>query len=158
MSDLRINFSDVKETSYELILAGKYPIAVTNVEISDVMNPGKDAPDDAQKLEVEVTIQPNGTELNDKWADRKVWTNITLYGGGLGRLKNFLKALGVNVDGTIDLEDMVGTGQLLGKKCLASIRIRPAQGEYQARNDISGFSALEGASNSSGGSSSLLPG
>jgi hypothetical protein len=116
------------------------------------------------KIEWTFTICPTGNELTDKFAGRNLWTTTTLYGGGLGRLKNLLKSLGYNVEGELDLETILP--QVVNKQVLSTVRVRAAQMEsdgktekYPAKNDISGWAPTgDGVSAISQGSKSLLPG
>lgn len=153
---LKINFTDVKETSGETIPAGKYLVAITGWEVRDVKNPKGEAPEDPKLINWEFTLQPTGNANVDKFAGRKVWTNTTLYGGGLGRLKNLFKAVGVSLDGEADLGQLIPS--IMNKQVIASIRVRPAQGEYRESNEVSGFSAASDGVPNSSGSNSLLPG
>jgi hypothetical protein len=154
---LRINFAEVEEKSFELIPGGKYPTMVAAYDVTPVASPGKDAPSNPMKVEWQFTIQPSGNADMDKFAGRNVWTNTTLYGGGLGRLKNLLKCLGFNVEGELDLGNILP--QTINKTVMSAIRVRPAQGEYQAKNDISGWSPMgDGVTAMAQGSKSLLPG
>lgn len=153
---LRINFADVEEKSFALIPGGKYPLMVDSYDVTPVQTPGKDAPANPMKVEWCFTIQPNGNELNDKWANRKVWTNTTLYGGGLGRLKNLLRSLGFDVSGELDLGNLLPQTQ--NKTCIGTVRIRKGTGDYADKNDISGWDPMgDGVTAAATASKSMLP-
>jgi hypothetical protein len=153
MAGLKLNFANVAETSFATIVAGEYTAILTGAELKPVKSPGPDAPKDAQMVNWEFTIQATGNETHDKFASRKVWTNTTLYGGGLGRLKNLLKSLGEVVDADYDLNPQ----KLVGTPVKIKVRVRPAQGEYPERNDISGWESIDGAKSGGSASKSMLP-
>lgn len=151
MVGLKLNFADVQEQSFDTITAGEYVVILTGAELKPVQNPKADAPANPQMVNWEFTIQAIGDERHDKFQNRKVWTNTTLYGGGLGRLKNLLSAIGEKVDADYDLQPL----KLVGKTVKIKVRVRPAQGEYPERNDISGWSSIDG--NKASASKSMLP-
>jgi len=151
MPGLKLNFAEVKEQSFETIPAGEYTTILTGAEVKEVKNPKDDAPANPQMVNWEFTIQATGNATHDKFADRKVWTNTTLYGGGMGRLKNLLSSLNEKVDADYNLNPQA----LIGKTVKIKVRVRPANGEYPERNDISGWANPEGTSKTA--SKSMLP-
>lgn len=161
-SELRVNFSEKEAESeardYTPVPTGKYHCAITEIETrfsNSEKNKGK------PYWAVTLVVQ------NGPYADRKFWANVMLWDGALYSLAQLMKAVGRH--------DVLETGQipnpdeLLGEQVKVSVvktldqykidKAKEAGEENPApvyKNEVKGFSALDGASSGSG-ASSLMP-
>jgi hypothetical protein len=130
-SDLSLDFDPTEvevETSYEPIPDGVYPVNLTKVE----MKPTRAG--NGKRLVVSCKITDGDHRGRSLFTGLNV-ANPNPVAQEIGRkqLRQLLQA--VNLDGCRDM------GQLVGKECLASIIIKPAQNGYPAGNDIKSFKA-----------------
>ncbi len=128
---INVNFSEVED--FELLPAGVYPVAVTNVEESE--NPG---PSGYTYLNWEFTI------TEGEWENRKQWTITSLSPKSAFRLREVLVALGadpeeLNAPEGVEIEPT----DYMGANCLISV----AQESYEGvlRNVVKGVHPVENA-------------
>lgn len=100
---IRVNMTSKEASSEsrdaELLPAGKYLMAVTDVDLREVTNPPKPGKQDNRGkpfYAFEFTVQGGDYE------GRKVWTNAMLFSPALYTVVNMLKALGVPFSGSDD--------------------------------------------------------
>lgn len=119
--------------SGEPLPAGAYEVEITKAEIRDLKS------GNGVGLNVEYTvISP------EQYANRKVWQNLNIKHTnpqaeqiGQSQLSSLCRALGIGV-----LDD---SDQLFQRILRISVKIRPASGQYQASNDVTGYEAVGAA-------------
>jgi len=166
---LKIDLTDKEASSearsFDAIPSGPYLVAVTEIELREstsAKNPGK------PYWNVELTIQ------DGEYADRKIWSNVMLWGGAAFTLVQLHRAAGFEVPdggGTLEVrpaDDFVGVQMVaIVKKMRDSYAEQPENGgdgkTPQWKNEVKGFRAVgDGPSPSAGGkpkagAGSLLP-
>ncbi len=130
--DFTVDFTDVETTSFEPVPAGPYLLAVTDWNRVETKNEGK-LPVGTPGINWEFTIQEG------PYANRKLWTNHWIHPKTLGFVKGLLGATGdyseEDLSGQFDIDPDAVVGSLVG----ARVKVRPAQGQYAASNDIGSF-------------------
>ena len=118
-----------ERTGFEPIPEGTYPSQITGAELKTTAKGG-------QMIKVEYTI------LGDKFQGRKIWGGINIKNDsetaeriGRSQLNQLMTSLGLN-----ELED---TDELVGKEVSIKVKIKPAEGQYSASNEVKGWSAGE---------------
>lgn len=166
--DFRIDFSNVEEKNFDPVPSGRYLLAVTDFEMKEcsenAKNPG------APLVQFEFVIQEPHEINGTKVAERKQWTNVMpTVENTLWRVKNFLRALGDDVDGELNFNPSEICARPYEKRLLvAKITVQgkrkdAATGkEYDERNEIKTFysaSTWKGADGAPAGQAenSLLP-
>lgn len=161
LSDLRVNFSSQEAESealdFEPVPAGKYPVAITDVEVRfcgpESKNPGK------PYWAVEMTVQEG------KYENRKFWGNVMLFEGALYSLAQLLKATGNQA--ALDSGKIPEGQTLVGKQMTITVaKVRDTYREKRDgdgtekffKNEVKGYrSTTEGVAAGAGSSGSLLP-
>ena len=152
---MKIDFTGVEgQKGFTPVPAGKYLIEVTDYRQGTASENAKNA--GAPTISWEFTIQSTvgGEEVitdrtgeEVKVADRKVWENMTIVENSFWRLKAFLEACGFDVSGEIDFDP----DEVVGSTLIAKVGVQPARknkdtgDEYEARNAVKAFFAIEGS-------------
>lgn len=165
--DFRVDFSNVEDKNFDPVPTGKYLLAVTDYEVKECGPESKNA--GAPLIQFEFVIQQPEKIGEQKVADRKLWTNMMpTVANVLWRLKNFLGALGDDVDGELNFNPSEIVARPYEQRLLvAKVQVQPKRKdpktgkEYDERNEIKTFYKAEtwdgAATASSAGSKSLLP-
>lgn len=161
-----VDFTNVEEKNFDPVPSGRYLLAVTDFEVKECSenskNPG------APLVQFEFVIQEPHEINGQKVEGRKLWTNImptveTI----LWRMKNFMRALGDDVDGKINFNPAEICSRPLEKRLLvAKITVQGKRKdektgkEYDERNEIKTFypaSTWTGGGVTASADTSLLP-
>lgn len=110
--------------------AGAYTVEITKAEVKDL------ASGNGTGLKVEMTvIDP------EQYAKRKVWANLNIRHSnaqaeqiGQAQLSSLCRAVGIPV--------LADSDQLFQKILRVRLKIKPAQGGYEAGNDVTAYEAL----------------
>jgi hypothetical protein len=163
-----VNLSQKEADSAPLdpIPSGKYHFVISDVELKESKskkNPGKPF------YSFEFTVQESDKLKTPETAvGRKVFASAMLWDGALYTIVNILKALGRDVEsGQLEIpepEDFLGL-ELIGRVVITPKRTVKDENtgetkEYEPRNDIKSFYALDGAgasATSNGAGASFLP-
>lgn len=130
--DLDFDPNSVDTTDqYELLPAGVYQAQITESEIVDTKSGA------GKILKLTWELGPGGFE------GRKVWQNINFLNPspkaqeiGQIELARILKAIGAG-----PLRD---TEELHFKPCLITLKVKPAEGQYSAKNEVSRVNPIDG--------------
>jgi hypothetical protein len=145
---LRIDLSGSKATSYDVLPAGTYVCKVTDYEMKQTANAGK-LPAGTPGIRWEFTIQ------DGEHAGRKVWTNTWLHENTFGFLKSLMAASGRFTDEQLDGEIDFEPEALLGADVRVVVKVKPANDQYEASNDVKGYKRMTDAP--AGTATSMLP-
>lgn len=104
---LRIDFTDVPDSGFELIDKGTYSGVVFKIE----MKAAKDTGNPYLAFTIKL--------VDEKYPDRQVFTNMSLQPNALWKLKQTLKAIAPEIDVTSLAE--IDTDDLLGRECVVVI-------------------------------------
>lgn len=131
-----LNLSDSKyerENTYELLPAGWYEAKIDRAEIKETSTGG-------ERISVGYKIQ------GGKYNDRFVWGSFNTRNNseqaekiGRQQLRTCLNAIGIKP------EDFDDTDQLVGQDLMIKVKVKPAQGNYDASNDAADFKSLDGS-------------
>jgi hypothetical protein len=151
VTDLRVNFSteEAEATSFDNLPPGKYHVIISDVKVK-TSNSAKNKGKPYYAMTVTV-VAP------DKYAKRKLFTNIMLFPPALYSLSFLMKALGYPVSAG---EVKVPTpDELVGQEFIATVKITPPRTDpetgktYDARNEIKGFAPVKSRVDTSGNDS-----
>lgn len=129
MAELKFNASEVTpDTGFEPIPPGRYNVIITNSEIKDTKS------GNGSYLKLTFQVQ------HETYHGRLIWSNLNLDNPNpkaveiaQRELSALCRACGLDViDDSMELHGIMISGQ---------VKIRPAQGEWAAQNEISGFKA-----------------
>lgn len=139
---MRLDFSNVKDTTAGPVPAGRYTVVCTNGE-EDVVKEGS-RNEGAPLFKWEFTISDEDNDYNN----RKVWDNMVVVppdadgkGGTYWRVKQLLRACGLDVDGELEFD----TDDVEGCELEIDVEERPARTdedtgkEYKASNRVKRF-------------------
>ena len=143
---MKLNFSDIENTSFDALPAGTYLAKLTDGVIREAgpssKNPG------SEYINWEFTVQGGPSE------GRRIWTNTSLLPQTLFRLKELLVATGRFEGAQLDNELDFEIADLIGADVKLVLKYIPASDQYDARNDVKRFRTAGAADDVEG---SLLP-
>lgn len=119
------------KTDFEIIPPGDYPVMIVNSE----MKPTKDGTGQYLWLELDV--------IDGEFAGRKLWDRLNLVNKNAKAAEIAERTLSAicHAVGVMNVSD---SEQLHGKAMLAKVKVKPAEGNYQAANEISTYAAMPG--------------
>lgn len=135
MSDLGFtyNAADIpQDTSFDPIPAGWYSATITNAEAKDT----RDGSGKYIKLRFDVT--------GPSHQGRVVFANINIRNKSDAAEKIGVQQLG-ELMRAIGLPSLSNTDQLIGGNCQINVKVRPADGQYDAQNEVKGFKSVSGS-------------
>jgi len=148
----RVNLTDIEDRSFEAIPAGKYVVKITGWEQRETKDkPENKLPAGTPMVNWEFTILRH-VDGDDKYKNRKVWTNTIIDPKTLFNLKNLLKACGwtaEQMDGDLDFDP----DTIVGSEIILVVAVRQYNGDDT--NDVKRFIALSDADREA--TASLLP-
>lgn len=126
---LKIDFTDVPDSGFELIEKGNYDATVFKIELKTAASSGN------PYLAFTLKLQ------DARYPDRQLFSNISLVPNALWKLKQTLKAIApeINVDAMADID----TDMLLGKECVVVVDQSLYNGEM--RNNVKNIIAPRNA-------------
>jgi hypothetical protein len=153
-ADAFIDLTDTESygTGYDPVPRGWYTCVISDWEASEVKKENGKFPQGTPGTNWELTIDEG------EYENRKLWINHWHHSKSLPFLKGFLEATGKfeadELSGRVDIND--ARDRALGARIQARAVVRPAKGEYDARNDVKAVKPV-GAVVSDSGNNSLLP-
>jgi hypothetical protein len=151
----RINLANVEERSFEALPAGRYVVEFTDFEWRETKDsPENKLPGGTPFVNWELTVQRDAKTGDEKYKNRKLWTNTIIHEKVLFNLKGLLRAIGwtdeqLNNPEGIDFQPET----IIGSTCIAVVAVRPYNGDDT--NDVKRFAALDSEAPAEAGS--LLP-
>lgn len=121
------------QTPFEILPPGKYKVQV----IDSDMRPTKDGGGQYLWLEMEI--------LDGEYAGRKLWDRLNLVNQNAQAVEIAQRQLSALCHATGQLR-VSDSDQLHFKPVVATVRVRQAQGSYDASNEVRGYEAAGGAS------------
>lgn len=137
--DAPINEADAPKSdrNFDPLPAGWYRATITGAELKDTKNSTKAAP--ANYIKTEYTI------VGPTHQGRKVFGNFNMKNPNPEAERIGRQQLG-ECQRAIGLPRIEDTDQLIGKTCDIKLSVKPAQGDYDASNDVKAWKAPEGGS------------
>lgn len=129
--------TETKSNNFEPIPAGWYPVEFEKTA------PAQNKNGSGESLEMTCRVYgPNH-------AGRMLFPKITLrYIGGDEEKNELVEGIGrqqiQELRIALGIANLTDSSQIVGKRCMARVSIRPANGQWEARNDVKGYRALEG--------------
>jgi hypothetical protein len=147
MAQLPVNFDATQvapNQAFDPIPAGWYKAHITSTEMKPT------AKKDGSFLQVELTI------LDEKFPNRKVFDQLNLQNPNQTAVDIAYQTLSAicHAVGVFQVND---TQMLHGKPLEVRVGLQPASGDYEARNTVRGYRALEGAGAPSAGAPADAP-
>lgn len=128
---MKLDFTDVKSSSFEPLPAGWYHVIVNSVKESEAgdnaKNPG------APMLNMEYVVQSGDYE------DRHVFENVTIVQTTLWKLKGILEAMNYDVSGELEFDP----DDFVGNELQVKLSIQPETKDFDAKNNVKGYKPLE---------------
>jgi hypothetical protein len=125
-----INVDEIAEQSFDPIPEGEYHLKITETELKDSASGGS-------------YIKLKFIVIGPSHQGRVIFGNITIRNSnpkaeeiGTERLATLARAIGV--------KKVSDTDQLIGGELIGRVIIRPAEGKYDAQNEVKRFKALPG--------------
>lgn len=133
--------STTSTTDLGPIPAGAYTATVFEIKAEEVKS-GPNAGKPRWNVQLKVT--------DGEYDNRRVFSYIPMYvAGDFWKFESFFSALGFEVKGEFSVPEI---NDILGKKIDVRVKIREAQGDYAASNEVSGFNRPTSANASSASS------
>ena len=132
--DTVINVADlpVRDTNYEPLPPGWYDVEIPAAEVRET----KDGTGSYIRVRYNVTAFSH--------AGRVVFGNLNVRNRS-AKAEEIGRAQAGELCRAIGIERLEDSDQLIGGRLSIKLDIRPADGQYQAQNEVRGFRALEGA-------------
>ena len=143
MADLgfTINKSDLPEeeqTNFDPLPAGWYGVKITDADIKDTKS------GTGQYIRIEYTV------IGESYSGRKIWANLNIKNDNEVAQNIGQKQLN-SLMGSIGLDVVSNTDQLVGHDLQVKVKITEATDKYEASNDVSSFKALSSGEKPSSG-------
>lgn len=144
-----VDISGVEASSFDVLPAGQYLVAITDGELKEsgpnAKNPG------AEYISWEFTVQ------SGQYEGRKLWSNTSMLPQALFGIKGLLAAVGhPSANGSFDSEEIIG--DIMGSTCTALVKTRLYEGDM--KNEIKAFKGADGSTSAgtpSKGKPGLMP-